>query len=89
MWLKIFNQSEKSVQSYYDFIKNVGRIENLTRDCISSSLLTEPGYAESHNEILKIFNKCTLKKQRLKITQLEKVCFIKVNELKLTQVELF
>ena len=32
---------------------------------------------------------CTLKKQRLKITQLEKVLFIKVNELKLTEVELF
>ena len=31
----------------------------------------------------------TLKKQRIKITQLEKVRFIKVNELKLTQVELF
>ena len=30
-----------------------------------------------------------LKKQRLKITQLEKVCFIKVNKLKVTQVELF
>ena len=30
-----------------------------------------------------------LKKQRLKITQLEKLRFIKVNELKLTQVELF
>ena len=30
-----------------------------------------------------------LKKQRLKVTQLEKVRFIKVNELKLTQVELF
>ena len=30
-----------------------------------------------------------LKKQRLKITQLEKVSFMKVNELKLTQVELF
>ena len=30
-----------------------------------------------------------LKKQRLKITQHEKVRFIKVNELKLTQVELF
>ena len=30
-----------------------------------------------------------LKKQRLKITQLEKVRFIKVNELKLTEVELF
>ena len=29
----------------------------------------------------------TLKKQRLKITQLEKVRFIKMNELKLTQVE--
>ena len=29
------------------------------------------------------------KKQRLKITELEKVRFIKVNELKLTQVELF
>ena len=31
----------------------------------------------------------TLKKQRLKITQLEKVGFIKVNELKLTQAEIF
>ena len=31
----------------------------------------------------------TLKKQRLKITQVKKVHFIKVNELKLTQVELF
>ena len=31
----------------------------------------------------------TLKKQRLKITQLEKMCFIEVNEIKLTQVELF
>ena len=31
----------------------------------------------------------TLKRQRLKITHLEKVRFIKVNELKLTQVELF
>ena len=31
----------------------------------------------------------TLKKQKLKITQLEKVPFIKVNELKLTEVELF
>ena len=31
----------------------------------------------------------TLKKTRLKITQLEKARFIKVNELKLTQVELF
>ena len=31
----------------------------------------------------------TLKKQKLKITQLEKVRFIKVNELKLTQIELF
>ena len=31
----------------------------------------------------------TLKKQRLKITQLEKVRLIKVNEIKLTQVELF
>ena len=31
----------------------------------------------------------TLIKQRLKITQLEKVRFIKVNELKLTQVVLF
>ena len=31
----------------------------------------------------------TLKKQRLKITQLQKVRFIKMNELKLTQVELF
>ena len=30
----------------------------------------------------------TLKKQRLKITQLEKVRFIKVNKLILTQVEL-
>ena len=30
-----------------------------------------------------------LKKQRLEITQLEKVRFIKVNELKFTQVELF
>ena len=29
-----------------------------------------------------------LKKQRLKINQLEKLCFIKVNELKLTQDEL-
>ena len=29
------------------------------------------------------------KKQRLRITQLEKVRFIKVNELKLTRVELF
>ena len=37
--------------------------------------------------INKIIN--TLKKQSLKITQLEKVYFIKVNELKLTQVELF
>ena len=33
--------------------------------------------------------KYTLKKQRLKITQLEKARFIKVNELKFTQVELF
>ena len=31
----------------------------------------------------------TLKKQRFKITQLEKECFIKVNEIKLTQVKLF
>ena len=31
----------------------------------------------------------TLRKQRLKVTQLEKARFIKVNELKLTQVELF
>ena len=31
----------------------------------------------------------SLKKQRLKITQLEKVSFIKMNELKSTQVELF
>ena len=31
----------------------------------------------------------TLKKQRLKIIELEKVRFIKVNELKVTQVELF
>ena len=31
----------------------------------------------------------TLKKHRLKITQLEKVRFIKVKELKLTQIELF
>ena len=31
----------------------------------------------------------TLKKQRLKITKLEKTRFIKVNELKLTEVELF
>ena len=30
-----------------------------------------------------------LKKQRLKITQFEKMRFIKVNELKLTQIELF
>ena len=30
-----------------------------------------------------------LKKQRMKITQLEKVSFIKVNQLKLTQFELF
>ena len=30
----------------------------------------------------------TLKKRRLKITQLEKERFIKVNELKLTEVEL-
>ena len=30
----------------------------------------------------------TLKKQRMKITQLEKMRFIKVNELKLTHVEL-
>ena len=30
-----------------------------------------------------------LKKQRLKITQLEKMRFIDVNELKLTQVEIF
>ena len=37
----------------------------------------------------KIFSFYTLEKQRLKITQLEKVCFIKMNELKLTQVELF
>ena len=33
--------------------------------------------------------KCTLKIQRLEITQLEKAHFIKVNKLKLTQVELF
>ena len=32
---------------------------------------------------------CTLKHQRLKITQLEKAHFIKENELKLTEVELF
>ena len=31
----------------------------------------------------------TLRNQRLKITQLEKVCFFKVNERKLTQVDLF
>ena len=31
----------------------------------------------------------TLKKQRLKITELEKVALTKVNELKLIQVELF
>ena len=32
---------------------------------------------------------CTLKNQRLKVTQLEKTRFIKVNELKLSEVELF
>ena len=32
---------------------------------------------------------CTLKNQRLKITQLEKARFIKENELKLSQTELF
>ena len=32
---------------------------------------------------------CMFKKQRLKLTQLEKEPFIKMNELKLTQVELF
>ena len=36
-----------------------------------------------------LLNLCTLKKQRLKITELEKVRFIKVNELKLIQIELF
>ena len=35
------------------------------------------------------FKMYTLKKQTLKITQLEKVRFIKMNKLKLTQFELF
>ena len=35
-----------------------------------------------------LLNNCTLKKQILKITQLETVRFIKVNELKLTQFEI-
>ena len=39
--------------------------------------------------IVILSNLCTLKKQRFKITQLEKVRFIKVNELKLTLVDLF
>ena len=38
---------------------------------------------------LKLVVQHTIKKQRLKITQLEKVCFIKVNDLKLMQVEIF
>ena len=41
------------------------------------------------NSLLKFYALFTLKKTRLKITQLEKVRFIKVNELKLTQVESF
>ena len=43
----------------------------------------------SREEFLKEVLPHTLKKTRLKITQLEKLHFIKVNELKLTQVELF
>ena len=36
-----------------------------------------------------ILERYMLKRQRVKVTQLEKVRFIKVNELKLTHVELF
>ena len=41
------------------------------------------------NSLLKFYALFTLKKTRLKITQLEKVRFIKVNELELTQGDFF
>ena len=76
---------------YSRFFKRLFWI-NITQNQLNTLLIKKNAIKRSHNLILiltQFISTYMLKKQRLKITQLEKVRFIKVNELKLTQVELF
>ena len=58
------------------------------RSCMAEGMMNQYQYKKViEHRLISQFKDYTLKKQRLKITQLEKVRFIKVNELKLTAVE--